>query len=403
MSELEPTLLGEVLTPVRRPVAVADLIEVPWAGARWYAEGIYARTVEDANKVKTKILNRLECNDITYNRMWATKAAFGVVDQDSVGCLVTSDFPIFVADPALLMPEYMRLVFQSSDFQKEAALRAVGTTERRRLKEPDFLAIPVFLPSMSEQRRIADLIAVVDTQIEAMREETVRARVTLSQLNTDLIGTLHKTRMLGEFTATRSGPSYAAADVSSTASPGSLPVIGIPNTKPDGSLDLSEIGHVVGLSDSVAKIDASSLVLIRTNGNRQRIGNVYMPPPAADGHAVSAFQFLMKVDDPADREFVYWLLKEPSMQMSMSDAASGTTGLGNLAVRWLNTVQAPWSNDPAERAAIAAPLRALQETIDATSEELTRLRYFRSALLTSLLNQEIEIPDTYDDLLEEVS
>ena len=77
-----------------------------------------------------------------------------------------------------------------------------------------------------------------------------------------------------------------------------MPVIGIPNTKPDGTLDLTTVGYVSGLPTSVGKVDESSLIMIRTNGNRQRIGKIYLPPVQAYGHAVSAFQFLMQVADP---------------------------------------------------------------------------------------------------------
>ncbi len=216
------------------------------------------------------------------------------------------------------------------------------------------------------------------------------------------MSTLPQTRPLGDFTTTRSGPSYAAADVSSTPLDGSTPVIGIPNTRPDGSIDLTKVGYVTGLPDTIGKIDETSLVLIRTNGNRQRIGNVYLPPSNAYGHAVSAFQFLMKVADGVDREFVYWVLREPTMQAAMSEAASGTTGLGNLAVRWLNSVHVPWSDNPTERAAVLAPLRGQHRAIDDLTAELSYLRAFRSALLTALLNQEIEIPESYDRLLEQV-
>jgi restriction endonuclease S subunit len=400
MSKWEKRPLSELLRSVKRPVAVADLDEVPWAGVRWYAGGVYRRPTETASAVKTKTLNRLELNDIVYNRMWATKAAFGVVAGDSAGCLVTGDFPIFVADTRTLDPAFMRAVFQTSAFQTDASARAVGTTERRRLKEPDFLAMRVAMPSPPEQRRIVDVLSALDAQIAARAGEIERARATLSRLNSDLIEALPSSRTLGDFTAIRSGPSYAASDVFPGPRSGSVPVIGIPNTKPDGSLDLSQIGHVVGLSDSVGKVNESSLVLIRTNGNRQRIGNVYLPPPAARGHAVSAFQFLMKVDDPSDREFVYWALRESFRQAEMSEAASGTTGLGNLAVRWLNALEIPWSDEPDDRASVIRPLRSFQDAIDASSEELSHLKTFRSTLLTSLLNQEIEIPETYDALLE---
>lgn len=302
------------------------------------------------------------------------------------------------------IPEYAELLVRKPGMLAEYSRRAQGSINRRRsLPFREFAEIAIVLPSRVEQSRIVDVMAGVDAQIIALSDEIMRARAALSCLNSDLIEALAGSRTLGEFTVTRSGPSYAAADISPTPSPGSVPVIGIPNTKPDGSLDLSEVGHVVGLPSSVAKIDESSLVLIRTNGNRQRIGNVYIPPSTAHEHAVSAFQFLMKVDDPADRDFVFWLLREPSMQASMSEAASGTTGLGNLAARWLNAVQIPWSEDPVERAAVVAPLRALQGTIDESSAELDYLLAFRSSLLTSLLNQKIEIPESYDALLNEVT
>lgn len=281
---------------------------------------------------------------------------------------------------------------------------AVGSIQRRRRTTRSvFEAAPVPIPPFAVQCRVVDVVVAVDAQIEALAKEIELARNALSRLNSDLVGALPGTRSLREITTTRSGPSYAAGDVSSLPAAGSLPAIGIPNTKPDGSLDLSKIGHIVGLPASVSKIDDSCLVLIRTNGNRQRIGNVYLPPPAAYGRVVSAFQFLMKVEDPSNREFIYWLLREPSVQASMSGAASGTTGLGNLAVGWLNELRVPWSDDSTERESVVKPLRAMQDSIDRSTEELVNLRALRSSLLAMLLSRELEIPESYDSLLEEVS
>ncbi len=53
----------------------------------------------------------LSAGDITYNRMWATKGAFGVASSDVEGCMVTNDFPVFRSKGAVL-PEFLRLVFQ---------------------------------------------------------------------------------------------------------------------------------------------------------------------------------------------------------------------------------------------------------------------------------------------------
>ena len=341
--------------------------------------------------------------DFVYNKSTSKDAPWGVVarwDGDEPA-VVTTLYIVFRPEPCIESDYLLRacnstFFFDSLRGTLREGARAHGLLN---VRLGEFFSAIVAVPPVSVQRRIVDVMTTVDGQVETLEAELDAARTAIAALNSNLVERLPITRPLGEIAIVRSGPSYAAPDVSSVAVPGSTPVIGIPNTKPDGSLDLTEVGYVAGLPSSVATIDASSLVLIRTNGNRQRIGNIYLPPAQAHGHAVSAFQFLMKVTDPADREFVYWLLRNPSMQVLMSNAASGTTGLGNLAVRWLKAAEVRWSDDPAERAAIVSPLRTLQNAIDATSRELADLRAFRAALLTNLLNQEVEIAESYDALL----
>lgn len=399
MSEWERGTLEDVLVEVddRNADGAATLVLSVTEGRGIVPQTeVFRKRIATDDTTKYKVVQPL---DIAWNPYLLWTGAVGQWLGSEPG--VTSPvYPIFRTRPDQ-DARFWGLVLGSGVLTPYFDSTAVGSIQRRRRTTlPVFNAATVSIPPVADQRRIADVIAAVDAQIEALEAELGRARATLARTSTDIIDALPETRALGEFTETRSGPSYAAADVATTSKPGSVPVIGIPNTKPDGSLDLSEIGYVTGLAKSVATIDEASLVLIRTNGNRQRIGNVYLPPAEAHGHAVSAFQFLMKVDDPLDREFVYWLLREPSMQTAMSEAASGTTGLGNLAVRWLNATEVPWSDNPDNRAAVVAPLRALQDAIDGLSAELRHLRAFRSTLLTALLSQEIEVPESYDALLE---
>lgn len=403
MSKWDKVPAGTVAIQRKDVVTLEPGVEYRTMGVRWYGRGAYDRGIGTTETIKAKRLFRAHTGDFVFNRIDTQNGAFDVVPEALDGALATNEFPLYVVDRNRLSERFLLLYFQQSSVLARIDAMRAGSEGRSRWKEADFEAWRIPLPTPAEQRRIVDLMAAVDAQVGALAKYVECAVDLLCRLNSELVETLPVSRTLGDFTATRSGPSYAAADVSPTASPGSVPVIGIPNTKPDGSLDLSETGNVVGLPDSVGKIDESSLVLIRTNGNRQRIGNIYMPPDKAHGHAVSAFQFLMKVNEPSDREFVYWLLREPSMQSAMSEAASGSTGLGNLAVRWLNAAQIPWSDDPAVREAVVAPLRSLQNVADAASQELSRLRTLRSTLLSSLINEEIEILEAYDALLEAVS
>ena len=365
--------------------------------------GLLYREPMAGSETAYKTLNRIGPNQVVYSRLKAFEGAITVAPGDLHEVYASQEFPTFSCGPSLL-PGYFYLLTTTKRLWDTLQNLSTGMGGRReRVKPNDFLTIKVALPSVDEQRRIVEVLEAVDKQVQALNDELEKAATALDLLITHLLSRMPSTRRLADFTSTRSGPSYAAADVASEPVEGSMPVIGIPNTRPDGTIDLSEVGYVSGLPGSVSTIDESSLVLIRTNGNRQRIGNVYLPPVEAHGCAVSAFQFLMKVADPPDREYVYWALREPSMQAAMSEAASGTTGLGNLAVKWLNSAQVCWSDDAGQRVAAVASLRAQQNVVDGLRDELAHLRSFRSTLLSALLNQEIEIAESYDDLLEKVS
>ena len=283
------------------------------------------------------------------------------------------------ARPDYVDPDFLP-TFLSSDYFLERAIEiSVGslspTVNWRDLKVQEF-----DLPPLDEQKRIADLLWAAERHRISTMQKRSAARALLGCLAGRRLSSLPSTVRLGDVATTRSGPSFAASDVHELVVQGSVPVLGIPNTKPDGTVDLNGVGHVTGLAASVGKLDESSLVLIRTNGNRKRIGNVYLPPPAAHGHAVSAFQFLMRSNDPADREYLFWVLSEPTMQERMSEGASGTVGLGNLAVRWLNEQQIPWSTDATERQALVDELRNLASVVTDVDSELAALGDLRSAL-----------------------
>ncbi|GAA2077530.1 hypothetical protein GCM10009821_16480 [Aeromicrobium halocynthiae] len=297
--------------------------------------------------------------------------------------ICSGDIYTFEADESQMLGEFLPFLVQSNEFFDHALDTSAGSLSPR-TNWRDLANFEFDLPPLNEQKRLADLLWGVQRHLLAMNAERDAVQATLGHFVRHRLSEMPATIRLGEVATTRSGPSFAASAVNDVPVEGSVPVLGIPNTKPDGTIDLSGVGHVKGLADSVGKIDGSSLVLIRTNGNRQRIGNVYLPPVAAHGHAVSAFQFLMRSLDPANREYLYWVLSEPTMQERMSEAASGSVGLGNLAVRWLNEQQIPWSTDAALRRSIVNEMRELSNVMTSIDSERGTLAALRSAISTTV-------------------
>lgn len=307
-----------------------------------------------------------------------------VAVADFSGVCSNTTFVVESKDAELLLQRFLPFVMTSEPFHSFAVAESKGSVNPY-VNWSDIARFEFDLPSIAEQEHIADLIWAVERHKRALDQISQRVRNTLQLQLVRSIGTFDSRRRLGDLTSIRSGPSYAASNVFPTAVEGSIPVLGIPNTRPDGKIDLTAVNHVKGISESTETVDETSLILIRTNGNRKRIGNVYLPPSEARGYAVSAFQFLMKVADPSYRDYLYWVLRTDTMQERMSDAASGTTGLGNLAVRWLNEQEIPWPATASERDHFLAIVSSYIDAENSISDEKAKLSTLRSSLLADIV------------------
>lgn len=317
------------------------------------------------DKVEAQKL-RFKPGDVIFGRRRAYQKKVALAEFEGI---CSAHALVLRARPDSVHPAFLP-VFLSSDYFLDRAISiSVGslspTVNWRDLKVQEF-----DLPPLDEQERIADLLWAIERHKIALARTVEAVRVSLSRVTTARLGALPATARLGDLTTTRSGPSFAASDVHEAPMPGAVPVIGIPNTRLDGTIDLGGVNYVTGLPANTGRINESSLVLIRTNGNRQRIGNVYLPPAEAHGHAVSAFQFLMQAKNTTDRTYLFRVLGDAGMQARMSEGASGTVGLGNLAVSWLNEQMIPWSNSQSDRQAVVRELDQLTTALDAVRMEL---------------------------------
>lgn len=398
MTEWPLTPLGAVLTQVARPVAVAELEAVPFAGARWYAGGIYARAVEEASKVKTKSLNRLSAGDVTYNRMWATKAAFGVVGTDADGCLVTNDFPVFEADCSQLLPEYMALVFGSATFQASAALLAVGTTERRRLKERDFLSIEVALPSVAAQRRMVDLIQALDNSLRAFGREVSEAEAALSALRAHLLAPQSHWRKMKIRDVATTATGRAFPDRFQGVTEGTIPYFKVS--------DMGLPGNERRLTHAPNWLTDTSAAVVKPRVCPPGtvvfpiIGAALMTEKRRVLAQPSAFD--QNVMGLVLREFVtseYMLAVMSNVRLADLSQTGAVPSVNQALVGDIDV----WVPPLEEQVQIGATLDAVHLTVEALGAELSRLRTFRTALLGGLLSRDIAIPESYDQFLNEVA
>lgn len=392
----EVTTLDKVLTPVVRKVPVHSLDAVPWAGVRWYLGGVYPRAIERPELVKTKFLKQVEMGDVVYNRMWATRGAFGVVKEDTAGCVVSNDFPTFEAAPEYTTPEYIERLFHSALFLKMAADRASGTTERRRLKEQDFLSISVPLPPLHEQRRIVDLMDSVDAAISAAQAE-VDASV---ELRFDLFDGLvqqfvaeSEVRTLGELGKFIRGRRFTKSDYVEDGL---------------GCIHYGQVHTHFGLTAN----QPVTFVPVEMKGKLRfaTTGDVVIAATSEDIDALGKATVWLGADDVAvhddcqifrhdlDPLFATHLIASHDFHRQKVQYAAGTkvTRISgpNLAKIEVRVPERPQQEE------IGRTMASLDFVVEKAQESLGRLRDLRSSMLSVLLSGEHEIPESYDQFLD---
>jgi hypothetical protein len=327
----------------------------------------------------------------------------GSIARNNLGCVgvISPMYTTLKWSSAQHDPDFFELLLRSPGMLSQYRDHAQGSVNRRRsLPFSAFASLITHVPPMTEQRRIVDLVRSVAGVTQTARRFATTSRAALDSHLAHWCDSYDGPRTpLGDLADLASGPSWKAADERTTPNPGSVRVLGITNTPHGEEVDLTDVKYVGGLPASTRLLGAGSLLMIRTNGNRSRIGNVYRVPPAADGLAYSAFQIGVHVRSVGDADFAYWMLRNPELQRTISENASGSTGLGNIAVKWLKRLELPWPGIH-ERSAAVQLFDALQETVSAAEGEEHASSTLRAAMCSELLSGNHEIPDSYDALLE---
>jgi type I restriction enzyme S subunit len=387
--------LGHVLTQSRASVEVASLLVVPYAGVRLMGRGVYSRDPVPASKVKAKSLTPIRERQVVYNRMWATRGSFGVAGADVDGCLVTNDFPVFDVASSV-DPGYMSLVFETPAFQTLAAGAAVGTTERRRLHETDFLALEVDLPPLAEQRRIVDLICAVDEAGVAARRVGDRARAAADSLRerhfadptvepvplSDLTG--KSGIQIGPFGSQLHASDYVATGV---------PVV-MPQDLVDGKISQVAIARV-------SEADAA-----RLGRHRLAPGDIILPRrgdlskralvgPDHAGWLCGTGSVRVRVADE-EPAVVFHAMRTIEVNAWLNANAVGATMPNlNTAIVARLPIRIPEGSR-----AVTDALHALEEVASHSLVTAKAAAAARDAILVSLLHGERAIPDTYDRFLD---
>jgi len=165
--------------------------EYDMVGVKWYGEGLFHRETVLGAEISAKWLYPLIPGAFIYNRLFAWKVSFAVVDETFKGYYVSNEFPQFVMNDDFVLPEFLYFLFTQPEFVKAVKFSSGGSAavSRNRFKEEDFLDFEIYLPPIAFQNKIMERYRQALGKAEKLRKEaeTIIGR-SKNEIRNSLIG-----------------------------------------------------------------------------------------------------------------------------------------------------------------------------------------------------------------------
>ena len=137
-------------------------------------------------------------------------------------------------------------------------------------------------------------------------------------------------------------------------------------------------------------IKPGTLVMVGSNGNRDRVGNVFLANDQVVGHLLASFLIGIVPADGVSEFFLAATLRSRPIQSLITESTAGSTGLKNLSLKWLRNLALDLPPLPEQRA-IAAMLDSVDATIKRAREQCAALQSAKASTADALLTGRVRV------------
>lgn len=136
-------------------------------GVRSHGKGTFLRKNEDPAKNSMTRLYQIKSEDLVVSITFAWEGAIAIAKKCDEDALVSHRFPTFTFKRKIAIPSFFQYLILDKQFIYSLGVISPGGAGRNRvLNKKDFLKLPIYLPHIDEQQKIADCLSSVDELIE---------------------------------------------------------------------------------------------------------------------------------------------------------------------------------------------------------------------------------------------
>lgn len=179
------TKIGEFLKQYKDPVEIKEsnnynLVTVSNTG------NIYLRKSEIGLAIKSSKLYKIKEQSFIYSRLSIHNGAFGLVPKNLDGAVVSDEMPVFKFDEKKINKDFFLFSVKSNDFIFQLSLLTKGVG-RVRVKESNFLNLEISLPSLVEQKRIAEKLKLNEEKQKNLQLQITNQKTNLKNLRKQIL------------------------------------------------------------------------------------------------------------------------------------------------------------------------------------------------------------------------
>ena len=137
-------------------------------------------------------------------------------------------------------------------------------------------------------------------------------------------------------------------------------------------------------------------IAVSSNGNRKRIGNAVFVDEDSE-YLFASFLTAFKPKEGSDirPEYFFRWLSSHNIQERITAVSEGTTGLGNLDIRFLRNMEVDYPENEKEQKAIETILSKVDDAIEATQTSIKAAEKLKKALMQNLLTGKLKPDGTW--------
>jgi len=136
-------------------------------GIRSHCKGTFQKPNSDPLKIAMEKLFLVKENDLIVNITFAWEGAIALVKKEDEGGYVSHRFPTYLFIRSIVLYEFFKYIMVKKNFRHQLNLKSPGGAGRNRvLNKKEFLKIKVNIPSIEEQKKIANFLTSLDSKID---------------------------------------------------------------------------------------------------------------------------------------------------------------------------------------------------------------------------------------------